>query len=520
MQSLALLPFLPLPTGCHHPFPTPPMEPALAPLAASSSVALSLGLPGLNPADFEGLGVGIVSREPDAWIGLAVPALLPVLPAPTTQGLALNGLIFQLLPSGDAALDDLPLIDVLPPIDVLPGRDIFQESDALLLIGDLPLIDVLPGRDALPEGVLLEGSMLAALQPALTGSLAGSQFQPTAVFQSQGAVERLELSDRFQFSIPQSGVFTANLSSLSADADLRLIQDKNRNGQVDAGEILAWQWERGTQSESIRRFVDAGEYFVQVVNQTETAATYQLQTDFAPAAADPLKFSLAVSKRTGLEPLTPESLAAVERAAKYWENVITHSSFAAAQTLSVGLYGTQNPSDTFLAYAGPQSYRKTGGDRLLPASGVAVINMAYANQYNANPGYLELVMRHEFAHALGFGVAWERSGNALVSQGGATYRSDTYAGRAYGDLLGLSQGVAIPIDNERAHWQEAALDAELMTPRAESLGTATPLSQMSIASLRDLGWNVNYGAAEPFALGPSQLAQSSLARTRQPVVIV
>ncbi len=381
------------------------------------------------------------------------------------------------------------------------------------------------GAAPLPDsGLLPLGSKaFARLQPPLSGALSDSlgeaQLQPAAVFLAQGFVETRGVSDRFQFSLGESGVFTANLSALTADADVQLIQDKNRNSTVDPGEILAWQWERGTKAESVRRFLGAGEYVLQVVSRDLAQTAYQVQTTFTPAPVDPLKFSLALSKRTGLEPLTAESLAAVERAAKFWEGVITHSSFVGAQTLSVGLYGTQNPSDTFLAYAGPQNYRKTASDRLLPASGVAVINMAYATQYNANPAYLELVMRHEFAHVLGFGVTWERNGNTLVSKDRKTYRADTYAGQAYGALVNELQGLAIPLDDERVHWQEAALDAELMTPRAETLGTATPLSQVSIASLRDLGWNVNYGAAEAFTLQPT-LAATVPGTASQALVIV
>jgi len=35
-----------------------------------------------------------------------------------------------------------------------------------------------------------------------------------------------------------------------------------------------------------------------------------------------------------------------------------------------------------------------------------------------------------------------------------------------------------------------------------------PLSQLTVASLRDIGWNVNYGAAEPYTL-PIAIASTS-----------
>lgn len=40
-----------------------------------------------------------------------------------------------------------------------------------------------------------------------------------------------------------------------------------------------------------------------------------------------------------------------------------------------------------------------------------------------------------------------------------------------------------------------------MTHLAEASGTSMPSSHMTIASLRDMGWNVNYGAAEAYPDG-------------------
>jgi hypothetical protein len=61
---------------------------------------------------------------------------------------------------------------------------------------------------------------------------------------------------------------------------------------------------------------------------------------------------------------------------------------------------------------------------------------------------------------------------------------------------------SIPIEQEGStgsscrHWSETCLDTELMSPVLD--GTSNPLSRVTIASLADLGYNVDYSTAESF----------------------
>ncbi len=331
-------------------------------------------------------------------------------------------------------------------------------------------------------------------------TLATPQNLGAPTFSLNDAVSGSNRQDFFQFTATQSGVFTATLKGLTGDADVQLIQDKNQNGKVDPGEILAWQWERGTQTESIRSFLSPGNYVVRVESHQGQTAQYELASQFNATLQDDRSFSMDLVYKSGLEGLSQASKDAIQRAADYWERIIAYSSLNGSQSLTVGVYGSRNETDPFLAYAGPQGYQKTLSDRLVPVRGVAVVNTLYLDQYNSNPTYLEEVMRHEFGHVLGFGLSWNQVGNNLVDSSQQVYRANTYAGLAYGELLGSNQGVAIPLDDEKTHWSEAIFDRELMTPRAETVGSSMPLSQMSIASLRDLGWNVNYGAADIFTV--------------------
>lgn len=68
-----------------------------------------------------------------------------------------------------------------------------------------------------------------------------------------------------------------NLRGLSANADLEIVQDQNRNGVVDLGEVVASSRASGTKAEAIA--IDGlgrGIYYVRVFPKTEDSTTYRL----------------------------------------------------------------------------------------------------------------------------------------------------------------------------------------------------------------------------------------------------
>ncbi len=401
-----------------------------------------------------------------------------------------------------------------PPANEPSGNDPIVEADSVTSpsdndgpAADAPSPDLSASEATVPLGESgapeVDGLDAQLLKPASSLiDLSAAQFQASPTFQLQGGLRNSDAAnadDLFKFTLARSGVFTANLTELTGDADVQLIQDKNANGIADPGEILAWQWERGAASESIRSFLGAGDYIVRVASYNQSNADYQLETTFAQANQDDRAFSIELTTRSGLDVLSDEAMASIQRAADFWNDVISHSSLDGPQTLFINLFGTLD-DENFLAYAGPQSYQTTADGRQLPRRGSVVINTSYADLYNGNPDYLESVIRHELGHVFGFGVAWDSRGNDFVNPDNQTYRANTQAAYAYGELLGEFRAVEIPLDDQSAHWKESILDSELMTPRAETQGTSMPLSQVTIASLQDLGWNVNYGAAEAFTL--------------------
>lgn len=120
------------------------------------------------------------------------------------------------------------------------------------------------------------------------------------------------------------------------------------------------------------------------------------------------------------------------------------------------------------------------------------------------------VITHEMGHALGIGSVWEQL-RLLVGKGGPNPRfKGSNAIREFHTLLAAAAPgtTLVPVENTGgegtadSHWRESVFGNELMTG---FIGTNhNPLSRMTIASLEDLGYTVNYDAAEEYNL-PSAL---------------
>ena len=142
---------------------------------------------------------------------------------------------------------------------------------------------------------------------------------------------------------------------------------------------------------------------------------------------------------------------------------------------------------------------------------------------------------HEIAHALGYGTAsqWEDllRNSAIAhkeNNPGATALPDTHfagtaAVSAFDELLGgdTYSGAKVPVENDTkrygsggldGHWREAVFGDELMTAVISTDSQVSqPLSKLTIASLADLGYVVDYTQAESYSL-PS--ASGSLLRAQ------
>jgi hypothetical protein len=113
----------------------------------------------------------------------------------------------------------------------------------------------------------------------------------------------LDPNDFYRFELAKPGTVNASISDLTADADLRLIQDINGNGAIESNEILRESLNVGTTAESVSADLDTGAYFVQVT-QGSGNTNYNLTINlagstFPPPESDPGN-ELTTAFETGL----------------------------------------------------------------------------------------------------------------------------------------------------------------------------------------------------------------------------
>ena len=119
---------------------------------------------------------------------------------------------------------------------------------------------------------------------------------------------------------------------------------------------------------------------------------------------------------------------------------------------------------------------------------------------------------HEIGHALGFGGLWNYDPQVgLLPQSGLITGFGTqwplYVGanavREYNAVFGTTRN-DMPVENTAIqgtyglHWNEAIMGAELMTS-AVDYGVKCPFSRITIGAMQDLGYVVNYDAADAYA---------------------
>jgi hypothetical protein len=157
-----------------------------------------------------------------------------------------------------------------------------------------------------------------------------------------------------------------------------------------------------------------------------------------------------------------------------------------------------------LGQAGPTHIRpaSAGASALLPAKGLMSFDTADLAKMESD-GTLVDVITHEMGHVIGIGTIWEDKGLLL----GAGTNNPSFKGanakKEYGVLKGTGP-VKVPVENtggpgtRDGHWRETVFRNELMSGFIGSPGN--PLSKMTVASLKDMGYKVNLSAAEPYKL--------------------
>ncbi len=175
-----------------------------------------------------------------------------------------------------------------------------------------------------------------------------------------------------------------------------------------------------------------------------------------------------------------------------------------------GILGMAGPTRLrpLLPSMGPAAYLPCAGTMSFDSDDLAVME---------RDGTLVDVITHEMGHVIGIGTVWSRKGVLL----GARSINPVFTGpkclSAFKKLVGPT-AISVPVENRGgggtrdSHWREAFFRNELMTGYVSPAGTKNPLSALTIASLEDLGYEVDYTAADPYSL------QSALVASEEPLV--
>lgn len=114
---------------------------------------------------------------------------------------------------------------------------------------------------------------------------------------------------------------------------------------------------------------------------------------------------------------------------------------------------------------------------------------------------------HEMGHVLGFGTLWDINGFTNSGTPPCSYVDSSKAYEEWKALSGCSS--SIPVEQgggsgtQCSHWDDNCFVDELMTGFSSG---AMPISRVTVASMEDMGYEVDYSAADPFTaadLGPS-----------------
>lgn len=153
-----------------------------------------------------------------------------------------------------------------------------------------------------------------------------------------------------------------------------------------------------------------------------------------------------------------------------------------------------------LGQAGP-TWIRSGS--FLPIAGVMTFDRDDLQKLE-DDGLLLSVILHEMAHVIGFGTVWDYLG---LLQGAGSI-NPTFSGRnamqEFGQLLGTGSPTAVPVANtggpgtRDSHWREAVFANELMTGFINQ--GVNPISRLTIASLADLGYQINLDVADEYIL--------------------
>jgi hypothetical protein len=245
-------------------------------------------------------------------------------------------------------------------------------------------------------------------------------------------------------------------------------------------------------------------------------------------AQGPSEFPLDIVDGDAQNPLPLRVRLSMERVAARWRSVIRSAPGGEFVRLTAGecrnavgvaqfitgirvLVKLDTLPPRIAGQGGPCVIRATG----LPLLGTVSLNiLSYGTLSDRK---LDDLLQHEVGHVLGLGTIWGRGAFAPLIDGDSAAPDPIFVGPnalAAFSRLGQSSRFTrrtVPIQpNVRGHWRADAFLGELMAPTL--INAAQPTSAVTVAALRDLGWNVEPEAYDDFTLPAAVLAPAVSAR--------
>lgn len=322
-----------------------------------------------------------------------------------------------------------------------------------------------------------------------------------------------DAADWFSFTTASAGVAgnSVSIAFQNAQGDLDL-QLTNASGQV-----LGSSTSTGNGESVSLGGLGAGTYYVRAYGYNGAInPTYTLTVSPPPVSGPPPgsgSFDVVV-RPSGL---SASQNAIFEQAAVRWEQVITGDlpdatyNGATVDDILIDASGVAiDGRGGVLGQAGPDRVRSGS---TLPFHGTMQFDTADLAALEAD-GSLYAVILHEMGHVLGIGTIWE----SLALLSGAGGPSPSFVGAqataAYNSIFSTN-ATGVPVEGNAAgpgtadgHWRESILGNELMTGYLS--GAANPLSRITVGSLADVGYTVNFAAADAYSRpGGSSLRSAS-----------
>ena len=234
-------------------------------------------------------------------------------------------------------------------------------------------------------------------------------------------------------------------------------------------------------------------------------------TSLAPSA-----FPLDIVDGDGQNPLPTRVLQSMDRVTVRWRRVLRTAPTGEFVRLAVGecrnavsvgafitgvrvLVRLDTLASRIAGQGGPCVIRATG----LPLLGTVSLNILNYNTLSDRK--LDDLILHEVGHVLGIGTIWGRGALAPLVDGGTDAIDPIFVGvNALGAFARLGQsrrftGRTVPLQlNSRGHWRGDAFAGEVMAPSL--VAAAQPTSAVTVAALRDMGWDAELEAYEEFTL--------------------